>query len=64
MFEFKPGSDWLPALGGVALLARNLQFVAVRTASRRARVKLLTDRNADRREEDDNDERGPKTLQN
>lgn len=51
MSEFNFGPDRFPALSRVTLLAWNRQFVPVWTASESARLDLLTNRNANRKEE-------------
>ena len=64
MFEIERGSERFPALSGVALLARNLQLVAVRTTSVQVQVRLLTDREANQEKENNDCEPwGPKNLQ-
>jgi hypothetical protein len=45
VFEFQLGAEWLPALGSMAILARNLELVAMRTISH-VRIGLLTNPDA------------------
>jgi hypothetical protein len=58
-FSFRP--DRLPALSRMTLLAWNFQFVPVGTASESTRLDLLTNRNANR--QDENKTNNFKTLQ-